>query len=245
MKHTLKVIGLHASVSGKKILQGVNLTVRPGKVTALMGPNGSGKSTLAQVIMGHPYFVSKGIVEFQGKNVLKLEPWERSRLGLYLAFQYPYEIPGLSLYEYVQSIYKIRQGKKFSLATFERDLHQAFKELKLSEKFLDRSVNAGFSGGEKKRVEILQLKLLRPAIAILDETDSGLDIDALKLIARNVDQLKRDGLGVLVITHYQRLLNYLRPDEVNVMHEGKIIKTGGPDLVQELERKGYGWLTEV
>lgn len=240
----LSIENLHGSIDDKKILRGINLDIKPGKIIALMGPNGSGKSTLAQILMGNPaYKVSKGKVNWQGKNILKLEPWQRAKLGLFLSFQYPYELPGVNMHEFLSTSYKAIHGDKDYQKNFEKYLQASLKSLNLSEKFLDRSVNEGFSGGEKKKNEILQLKLLRPKISVLDETDSGLDIDALKLIAKNINELKSPSQGFLVITHYQRLLNYLKPDEVHVILDGKIVKSGKADLVEKLEKKGYDWLT--
>lgn len=243
MSGALVIENLSAGISGKRILHGVNLTVKPGKIVALMGPNGSGKSTLANVLLGHPdYQVSRGQVIFNNKNILKQETYQRARLGLFLAFQYPYEIPGLTVYHFLQSAAQVVSGKNFNQNIFDDEIRRVIKLLNLPDIFLDRGLNEGFSGGEKKRMEILQLRLLNPKIAILDETDSGLDIDALKLVADNVKDMVGLGLGVLVITHYQRLLNYLEPDEVNVMRQGKIIASGDKNLARELEAKGYSWL---
>lgn len=254
MSNTLTINGLEASIDGNVILQGVNLKIKPGKIVALMGPNGSGKSTLAHVLMGHPgYTVKKGTVKFGEKNLLRLETWERARLGLFLSFQYPYEIPGVNFYEFLLAAYKSLNGltsktdpKKAQKTeeTFDNRVHLSLKELNLTEKFLTRNVNEGFSGGEKKKAEILQMKVLQPKIAILDETDSGLDIDALKIIAKNVRVAVSPDIGFLVITHYQRLLHHLKPDEVHVMLEGRIVESGGPDLAKKLEKKGYKWLSE-
>ena len=240
----LVIKNLHAGIDGRPILKGVNLTIKPGKITALMGPNGSGKSTLSHILMGHPtYEVTKGNVRWGKEDVLKMEVWNRARAGLFLSFQYPYEIPGVNLYEFLLTAYKSIHGEaQEKIDAFDKNLSGAIKDLKLPNKFLARDLNAGFSGGEKKKTEILQLKVLQPKIAILDETDSGLDIDALKLIAENVQKMKSPDIGFLVITHYQRLLNHLKPDEVHVMMEGKIVKSGGPELVKRLEKDGYEWL---
>lgn len=244
MKMALVIKNLHAGIDQKAILQGVNLTIKPGKIVALMGPNGSGKSTLSHVLMGHPsYQVAAGEVRWQGQDLLSQETWKRARMGMFLSFQYPYEIPGVNLYEFLLTAYKSIHGEEAKkIADFEKNLHQALKDLSLPNKFLTRDLNAGFSGGEKKKTEILQLKVLQPKIAILDETDSGLDIDALKLIAKNVKKMKSPNIGFLVITHYQRLLTHLEPDEVYVMLEGKIVASGGSELVKKLEKEGYAWL---
>lgn len=243
MVKELYIKNLRAGIEDKQILYGVNLKVATGKIVALMGKNGSGKSTLSHVVMGNPeYQVTGGQIMWQGKNILKLPVHERARLGIFLAFQYPLEIPGLSVFHFLQTSAKAVQGKNFKPHIFQKELEQARKELKLPEQFLIRSLNEGFSGGEKKRMEILQLKMLKPKIAILDETDSGLDIDALKLVAGNVRQLVSKEFGALVITHYQRLLNFLKPNEVHIMSEGKIIKSGSNELVKKLEQQGYEWL---
>lgn len=242
-KQTLAIQKLHVQIDEKEILHGVDLVIKPGKVAALMGPNGSGKSTLAQVLMGNPeYEVTKGRAAWQGKNLLKLEVHERAQLGLFLSFQYPRELPGVNMYEFLATSFKALHGEKQFNDEFEDSLQEALKTFKLSEKFLDRNVNEGFSGGEKKKSEMLQLMVLRPRLAILDETDSGLDIDALKLVAQNVTALKNPQTSFLVITHYQRLLNFLKPDEVHVMLDGKIVKSGKANLVKQLESKGYSWL---
>jgi len=239
----ISIENLYVSRDGKQILKGIDLKIKPGKIIALMGPNGSGKSTLSQVLMGDTaYEVSKGKVTWQGKNLLKLEPGERAKLGLFLSFQYPHELPGVNMYEFLSVAYQAIYGDKKHQSDFEADLGQAMKSLNLSDKFLDRSVNDGFSGGEKKKSEILQMKLLQPKIAILDETDSGLDIDALKLIAKNVKARLSSTTGFLVITHYQRLLKYLKPDEVHIILDGKIVRSGKYDLVAKLEKHGYGWI---
>ncbi|MGB0757761.1 MAG: Fe-S cluster assembly ATPase SufC [Patescibacteria group bacterium] len=241
-KNSLVVDNLHARIGETKILHGVSLVLRPGKVTALMGPNGSGKSTLANVIMGNPDVeVTRGKVMWQGKNILKLSIDERARMGLFLSFQYPTELPGVNMYEFLTTSYKALHGEK-AMQGFDDRLQGLLKKFKLSSSFLDRNVNEGFSGGEKKKNEMLQLALFDPKIAIMDETDSGLDIDALKLIAKNVNDLRNTKRGFLVITHYQRLLKLLKPDAVHVMHEGKIVKTGTAELVKTLERKGYNWI---
>ncbi|OGY50934.1 MAG: Fe-S cluster assembly ATPase SufC [Candidatus Buchananbacteria bacterium RIFCSPLOWO2_01_FULL_56_15] len=236
----LSIKNLHAGLPGKPILNGVTLTVPAGKIVALMGPNGSGKSTLAQLLMGQPdYRVTKGTVRWGSKDMLKLKNWERARAGLFLAFQYPYEVPGVNFYEFLLAAYQSVNGKQGSQAEFERRLKRSLRELRLDAKFLERGLNEGFSGGEKKKAEILQLRVLQPRLAILDETDSGLDIDALRLISRNVRSLRSPAISFLVITHYQRLLTYLKPDIVHVMVGGKIVASGGSALVKRLEKTGY------
>ncbi len=243
MASLLIIKNLKANIENKPILKGVNLQVPVGKVVALMGKNGSGKSTLSHVLMGSPeYKVVGGSVSLEGKNILHLSADERARLGIFLAFQYPYEIPGLSVYHFLQTAVQAVRGKKFNIEKFKQELKVAMSDLKLSENFLQRGLNEGFSGGEKKRMEILQLKLLRPRLAILDETDSGLDIDALKLVAVNVKKMVKQKMSVLVITHYQRLLNFLPPDQVHIMHEGRIVQSGQGSLVKKLEQQGYDWL---
>jgi Fe-S cluster assembly ATP-binding protein len=252
---------LHATVADREILRGVNLDIRKGETHALMGPNGSGKSTLANVIMGHPaYTVTQGEIIFKGHNVSDLSPDKRARMGLFLAFQYPLAVPGVTLSNFLRSAYTARKEgftpdqpveatgttpKKRSLNPSEfRKLLQAKMEiLKVDNTFLSRYLNEGFSGGEKKRAEILQMAILQPEIAVLDETDSGLDIDALRIVAEGVNALRGPGMGSLIITHYQRLLNYITPDIVHVMFKGQIIRTGGRELALELEEKGYAWLT--
>ncbi len=243
MASLLIIKNLKVNIENKPILKGVNLQVPVGKVVALMGKNGSGKSTLSHVLMGSPeYKVVGGSVSLGGKNILHLSADERARLGIFLAFQYPYEIPGLSVYHFLQTAVQAVRGKKFNIEKFKQELKVAMSDLKLSENFLQRGLNEGFSGGEKKRMEILQLKLLRPRLAILDETDSGLDIDALKLVAVNVKKMVKQKMSVLVITHYQRLLNFLPPDQVHIMHEGRIVQSGQGSLVKKLEQQGYDWL---
>jgi Fe-S cluster assembly ATP-binding protein len=243
MSTTLAITHLFAGIENKQIIQDINLNITTGQVVALMGKNGSGKSTLSHVIMGNPvYQVTGGKIMFKGKNILRLSVHDRARLGIFLAFQYPLEIPGLSVFHFLQTSAKAIQGKKFKPSVFQKELIATCLELKLSQQFLERGLNEGFSGGEKKRMEILQLKILKPQIAILDETDSGLDIDALKLVASNVRGLVGKNFGVLVITHYQRLLNFLKPDQVHIMSGGKIITSGDKELAKKLEKEGYDWL---
>jgi Fe-S cluster assembly ATP-binding protein len=252
---------IHATVADKEILRGVNLAIRKGETHALMGPNGSGKSTLANVIMGHPaYKVTQGEIIFKGHNILELSPDKRARMGLFLAFQYPSSVPGVTLSNFLRSAYAARREgydpdkpeaatgaapKKKSLnpTEFRKLLQSKMEILKVDNTFLSRYLNEGFSGGEKKRAEILQMAVLQPEIAVLDETDSGLDIDALRVVAEGVNALRGPNMGSLIITHYQRLLNYITPDIVHVMFRGQIIRTGGRELALELEEKGYVWLT--
>ena len=237
---TLEVRGLHASVEGKEILKGIDLVVPQGEVHAIMGPNGSGKSTLANVIMGRPsYKVTAGEVRFKGQNIAALRPDQRAQLGLFLAFQYPTEIPGVSVVNFLRSAYKASKGEQISALAFRKRLKEKMALLAVEDQMVNRYVNQGFSGGEKKKNEILQLAVLEPDIAVLDETDSGLDIDSLKAVATGVQQLVGPDLGVLLITHYQRILNYITPDRIHVMMDGRIVLSGGPELAHELERKGY------
>ena len=237
---TLEIEGLRASVEGKEILKGIDLAVRQGEVHALMGPNGSGKSTLAHVLMGRPgYKVTSGRIRFKGQDITALKPDQRAQLGLFLAFQYPTEIPGVSVVNFLRSAYKAVKGDQISALAFRKRLKEKMALLAVEDQMVNRYVNQGFSGGEKKKNEILQLAVLEPDIAVLDETDSGLDIDSLKAVATGVQQLVGPNLGVLLITHYQRILNYITPDRIHVMMDGRIVLSGGPELAPELERKGY------
>jgi Fe-S cluster assembly ATP-binding protein len=240
----LEIKNLHASIDGTEILKGIDLTVKPGEVHAIMGPNGSGKSTFAQVLAGRDlYDVTDGEITFDGKNIMELDPEERAAEGIFMAFQYPVEIPGVRnnyfLKTALNSIRKYRGESELDAMDFLGLLKEKMKELRIADGFANRAVNEGFSGGEKKRNEILQMALLNPRLAVLDETDSGLDIDALKIVADGVNALRGPDRGIVVITHYQRLLNYIVPDIVHVLMDGRIIKTGGKELALELEEEGY------
>ena len=237
---TLEIQGLHATVEGKEILKGIDLTVRQGESHALMGPNGSGKSTLANVLMGRPgYEVTAGEVLFKGEDVLALTTDQRAQRGLFLAMQYPVEVPGVSVVNFLRTAYKAVKGEEISALAFRKHMKEKMNLLGVEDAMVNRYVNQGFSGGEKKKNEILQLAVLEPQIGILDETDSGLDIDSLKAVATGVSKLVGPNLGVLLITHYQRILNYITPDHVHVILDGRIVKTGGAELAQELEQVGY------
>ncbi len=245
----LEIKNLHANVGGKEILKGIDLSVKTGEVHAIMGPNGSGKSTLAQVMAGRSeYEVTKGEVIFNGKNLLELSPEDRAREGIFLAFQYPVEIPGVSnvnlLKTAINEIRKYKGEEELDAMEFMTHLKKKMKLVEMDQSLLSRSVNDGFSGGEKKRNEILQMAVLEPRLAILDETDSGLDIDALRIVANGVNKLKSPERSAIVVTHYQRLLNYIIPDFVHVLYNGKIVKSGTKELALELEAKGYDWLKE-
>ncbi|WP_293180982.1 Fe-S cluster assembly ATPase SufC [Oceanithermus sp.] len=245
MKPTLEIRDLWVNVEGTPILKGVNLTLPRGEVHALMGPNGAGKSTLGKVIAGDPgYQVVKGKILLDGEEVTELEPDERARKGLFLAFQYPVEVPGVTIANFLRLALQARHGKEVPLGEFYAKLQRALETLEWDEAYVTRYLNEGFSGGEKKRNEILQLMVLEPSYAILDETDSGLDIDALKVVAKGVNAMRGPEFGALVITHYQRLLNYIVPDVVHVMMDGRVVKTGGRELALELEERGYDWLKE-
>jgi len=247
----MEIKDLHVAIDGKEILKGVTLTVEKGAVHAIMGPNGTGKSTLAYTLMGHPsYQVTKGQVTFKGQDLLALEPDERARLGLFLAFQYPVSIPGVTVANFLRTALNARrraenpEDKGIPVPEFRKLLKGQMDLLKMDQAFAGRYLNEGFSGGEKKRAEILQMATLRPEIAVLDETDSGLDIDALRVVADGVNALTGPEMGVLVITHYQRLLNYIKPHFVHVMMDGRIVESGGPDLAMSLEEHGYDWIRE-
>jgi Fe-S cluster assembly ATP-binding protein len=245
----LEISNLTATAGEKDILKGINLTVNAGEVHAIMGPNGSGKSTLAQVLAGHPsYEVTGGTVQFDGEDLLELEPEERAHKGVFLAFQYPIEIPGVSNAYFLRSAYNAmrvaRGGEEVDPMEFLDVMEEKLKIVEMDDAMLARSVNMGFSGGEKKRNEILQMAVLEPKLAILDETDSGLDIDALRVVAEGVNKLRRPDNAAIVVTHYQRLLNYIVPDFVHVLAQGRIIRSGGKELALELEEKGYDWLLQ-
>ena len=245
----LAIRNLHVRAEEKEILKGLDLEVSKGQVHALMGPNGSGKSTLANAIMGHPGLeITDGEIIFQGEDITEAAPEDRSRAGLFLAFQYPVAIPGVTVAKYLRMALnahrEARDEKQISLKAFRKDTEAAMELVNIPKEFSSRYVNDGFSGGEKKRLEILQLAMLRPQLAVLDETDSGLDIDALRVVAEGVNKFAGPDMGVLIITHYQRVLHLVKPDFVHVMFEGRIVKQGGPELVTELEDKGYGWIRE-
>ncbi len=247
----LVIRNLHVNVEGKEILKGLNLTLPQGEVHAIMGPNGTGKSTLAYTLMGHPkYEVTEGEVIFKGQNILELSPEERAHLGIFLAFQYPVAIPGVTLANFLRAAINAKRkaanpdDEGISVAEFRKLLTEKMRLLKMDPSFAGRYLNDGFSGGEKKRAEILQMAMLEPEIAILDETDSGLDIDALRIVSEGVNALRGPDLGVLVITHYQRILRYIKPDKVHIMMDGRIVESGGPELAEHLEEHGYDWLRE-
>lgn len=254
MAEALEIRELCVNVGDKEILKKFSLTVRPGEVHALMGPNGSGKSTLAYTLMGHPgYKITCGQVWYKGQNILDLSPDERSRLGMFLAFQYPVSIPGVTVANFLRTALNARRreqaggdgqaaAKSISIPEFRRLMREKMKLLQIDESFAGRYVNEGFSGGEKKRVEILQMAMLEPEMAILDETDSGLDIDALRQVSEGVNRLMGPHMGVLVITHYQRLLDYIKPHFVHVLLSGRVVESGGPELAKELEARGYDWV---
>lgn len=254
MTATLEIRNLHASVEGDEslILRGVDLTVKQGEIHALMGPNGSGKSTLANVLMGNPaYEIHSGQVLLDGDDLLEMEADERSRAGLFLAFQYPVAIPGVTLANFLRHAINARmkaedpESKGIPIPKFARMMREKMSQLQIDHAFAGRYLNEGFSGGEKKRAEVLQMAVLEPRIAVLDETDSGLDIDALRIVADGVNSLTGPNMGALVITHYQRMLNYIKPDYVHVMFDGRIVRSGGPELALELEDKGYEWIRDM
>lgn len=247
----LVINNLHVSIDGKEILTGLDLTVKQGEVHAIMGPNGTGKSTLAYSLMGHPaYEVTEGEVFYKGENILGLEPDERSRKGIFLAFQYPVAIPGVTVANFLRTAINSRRraenpnDKGIPIPEFRKLMKERMEHLKMDTAFAGRYLNDGFSGGEKKRAEILQMAMLKPEIAIMDETDSGLDIDALRIVSEGINELRGPELGVLLITHYQRILNYIRPDFVHVMLGGRIVESGGPELALHLEEHGYDWVRE-
>ncbi|SES65940.1 Fe-S cluster assembly ATP-binding protein [Salinibacillus kushneri] len=242
---TLEIKDLHVEIEGKEILKGVNLTINGGEFHAVMGPNGTGKSTLASSIMGHPHYeITQGSVTLDGKDVLEMEVDERAKAGLFLAMQYPSEISGVTTSDFLRSAINVKrdEGDEIPLMQFIKEMDEALDYLEIDKNMAQRYLNEGFSGGEKKRNEILQLLMLKPEIAILDEIDSGLDIDALKVVAKGINKLRSDNFGCLMITHYQRLLNYITPDKVHVMMQGRVVKSGGPELAQRLEEEGYDWI---
>ena len=247
----LEIRNLHVNVADKEILKGVNLTIKQGLVHALMGPNGTGKSTLAYALMGHPnYTVTEGEAIFKGQNILELEPDVRSHLGVFLAFQYPVAIPGVTVANFLRTAINAKRrsanpdDKGISIPEFRKLLKNKMDLLKMDHAFAGRYLNEGFSGGEKKRAEVLQMAVLEPLMAVMDETDSGLDIDALRIVSEGVNALRGPNLGVLIITHYQRILNYIKPDFVHIMLDGRIVENGGPELALHLEEHGYDWLRE-
>jgi Fe-S cluster assembly ATP-binding protein len=245
----LEIRNLHVRAGEKDILRGVDLAVSSGEIHALMGPNGSGKSTLANAIMGHPNLeVTDGQILLDGEDITEVEPDERARMGLFMAFQYPVAVPGVTVTKYLRTVLnahrEARGEEAIPLREFRQTVEAAMKLTNVPKEFSSRYLNEGFSGGEKKRMEILQLALQKPAMAVLDETDSGLDIDALRVVANGVNAVAGPEMGILIITHYQRILHLVQPSHVHVMFQGRIVKEGGPDLVDELEAKGYGWITE-
>lgn len=245
MSSVLEIKDLKARVEEKEILKGVNLTIKTGEVHAIMGPNGTGKSTLSSVIMGSPkYQVLGGSITLDGENIMDKAVDERARLGLFLAYQYPQEVSGVTNSDFIRAAMKTKDGKPVSLFSFIRDYEKACEELKMPDDLAHRYLNEGFSGGEKKRNEILQMKMLKPKFAILDEIDSGLDVDALRIVGENVSNMVNENFGCLLITHYERLLDYIKPDFVHVMINGKIVKTGGAELIQKIDKEGYDWVKE-
>jgi Fe-S cluster assembly ATP-binding protein len=239
----LNIEDLHVAVEGREILKGVNLRVDHGQVHAIMGPNGSGKSTLANALMGHPkYEVLRGRILFKGEDITELSPDERARRGMFMAFQHPIAVPGVTIMNFLRMALKYVRGKDVPAGEFRRLLREKMALLKMDESFATRYVNDGFSGGERKRAEILQMAMLQPELAILDETDTGLDIDALRIVSEGINSLLGPEMGVLIITHYIRILNYVQPHFVHVLYDGRIITSGGPDLAHELEQRGYDWV---
>lgn len=236
---------IHVEVEGKEVVRGVSMQIFPGEIHAIMGPNGSGKSSLSNALMGHPdYAVTKGTATLDDQNLLKMRADERSRAGLFLAFQYPLAIPGVTVANFMRTALKSHRGKEADMSDFRKLFLKEMEALSIDRSFATRYLNEGFSGGEKKRVEILQMAMLKPKIALLDETDSGLDIDALKTVSNGINRYHSDANGILLVTHYQRLLNYVKPHYVHVMIHGKFVKTGGPELALQLEEKGYDWIEQ-
>ena len=249
-KPILEINDLHVSVADQEILKGVNLTVSPGEVHAIMGPNGSGKSTLANTLAGRPdYTVISGQVLYKGQDLLAMEPEARAREGVFLAFQYPVELPGVRAWQFLKAAadaLRVHRGEEeYSARDFDRMLRKKVQMVEIDPELIKRSVNEGFSGGEKKRNEILQMAVLEPTLALLDETDSGLDIDALRIVSEGINKLRSDDNAMILVTHYQRLLNYIAPDQVHVLLDGRIVRSGGPELALELEEKGYDWIKEA
>ena len=241
----LKIENLRVEIDGQEIIKGLDLEVGRGEIHAIMGPNGSGKSTLANVLMGHPrYEITDGSVTFEGEDVLELEPDERAKMGLFLAFQYPSEVPGVSVANFLRTAVNSVREEELTPMEMYRLLQEKMAIMQMDPKFAERYLNEGFSGGEKKRNEILQMLMLEPRLAIMDETDSGLDIDALQVVARGVNEMRGPGFSAVVITHYQRILRYIEPDRVHVMLDGRIVTSGGKELAEELEEKGYDWVRQ-
>jgi Fe-S cluster assembly ATP-binding protein len=241
----LEIKDLVVEVEGKEIIKGLNLKLEKGKVNVLMGPNGSGKSTLSNIIMGHPkYKIKSGMILYEGNDLSELKPNERSLKGIFLSFQYPHEIPGVTMSSFLRSIVNARRKEKIPLKEFRDKAKELLEKLKMDSSFLRRYVNEGFSGGEKKRAEILQLMMLNPELAILDETDSGLDIDALKVVSEGINSYIDEDKCILLITHYKRILDYIKPDKIFIMKDGKIVLESGPELIDHLEEKGYDWIEE-
>lgn len=244
----LKIENLRAGLPDKEILKGISLEVPDGEIHALMGPNGSGKSTLANVLAGHPQFeMTSGSFSMGGRELSEMEAFQRARAGLFLAFQYPVEVPGITVGKFLKRAVELRRGEegRFDVSAYIKELRKAMDFMGIDQKFINRYLNEGFSGGEKKRMEILQMLMLRPSFAVLDETDSGLDIDALQVVSRGINELRGEGFAGLVITHYQRILDYVKPDRVHVLVDGRIVLSGGPEIVGELEARGYDWVKET
>jgi Fe-S cluster assembly ATP-binding protein len=241
----LEINDLHVAVGEKEIVSGLSLSIPAGEVHAIMGPNGSGKSTLANALMGHPsYEITAGQVQLKSEDITHLPPNERARRGLFLAMQYPTAVPGVTMVNFLRAAIKAVKGQDVPIREFRQHLQEALALLKMDESFVRRYLNDGFSGGEKKRAEVLQMSLLRPVMAVMDETDSGLDIDALRIVAEGINALRNPEMGMLLITHYQRMLDYVTPDRIHVLYKGKIVRSGGSELASELEAKGYDWITE-
>ncbi|HOP08056.1 MAG TPA: Fe-S cluster assembly ATPase SufC [candidate division Zixibacteria bacterium] len=236
---------IHVEVEGKEVVRGVSLSIMPGEIHAIMGKNGSGKSSLSNALMGHPsYRITQGEARLDGENILEMESDERSRAGMFLAFQYPLAVPGVTVANFMRAALQSHRGKDADMSDFRKLFKSEMKALSIDESFATRYLNDGFSGGEKKRIEILQMSMLNPKIALLDETDSGLDIDALKTVSEGINRFHNDRNGILLVTHYQRLLNYVKPDQVHVMMDGKLVMTGGPELALKLEDEGYEWVEQ-